>query len=230
MQTFSVDSVMQSWRHKVVNFVMDTQESKYVLEKLDIVFDRLKCAAKLNVALGFVLKKVKNGNCRYSYAHKNVTLWQWSKLVGTTEDLVKIKNSLSCRVVIESCTRKGAKTKWKFYKLTNVTRFAASLKEVPMGCKSTVLPDLLLKNQSLKSLTVGDNTRKPHNDNIYLIRAQALSLQRNERLEEETSKMFNLFLEELVGFILQTFEVVVWKVLQQWRTCSSKYFFTTLTL
>ena len=37
------------------------------------------------------------------------------------------------------------------------------------------------------------NTRKPYNDNLCLFRAVALHLFGNERLEEETSKLFNLF-------------------------------------
>ena len=35
-----------------------------VLEKLDFVFDCLKCAAKLNVAFGFELKNGEDGSCR----------------------------------------------------------------------------------------------------------------------------------------------------------------------
>ena len=38
------------------------------------------------------------------------------------------------------------------------------------------------------------NTRKPYNDNLCLFRAVALHLFGNERLEEETSNFFNLFL------------------------------------
>ena len=37
------------------------------------------------------------------------------------------------------------------------------------------------------------NTRKPYNDNLCLFRALALHLHGNEGLEEETSKLFNLF-------------------------------------
>ena len=38
------------------------------------------------------------------------------------------------------------------------------------------------------------NTRKPYNDNLCLLRALALDLHGKERFEEETSKLFNLFL------------------------------------
>ena len=43
---------------------MKTLDPKYLLEKLDDLFDSLKCAAKLNIAFGFVLKIVQNGSFR----------------------------------------------------------------------------------------------------------------------------------------------------------------------
>ena len=68
-----------------------------------------------------------------------------------------------------------------------------------MGCKDTVLPEPLLKNISIKCLTFEENNRKPYNDNLYLFRALALHLHGIERLEEETSKLFNIFLEKTSG-------------------------------
>ena len=94
--------------------------------------------------------------------------------MATTEDLTKIKHLLSNTDIIVSCTREGANTKWKFYELSNVTIFAAILKEVPMGCKDTVLPDPVLKNNSVKCSTFEKNIRKPYNDKICLFRALAL--------------------------------------------------------
>ena len=86
-----------------------------------------------------------------------------------------------------------------FYKLVNVTFFAASLKELPMGCKDAVLPEPFLKNSNVSFLTFDRNTRQPYNDNLCLFTALALHLHAIEGLEEETSKMFNLFLEKFGG-------------------------------
>ena len=63
-----------------------------------------------------------------------------------------------------------------------------------MGCKDAVLPESLLRDPSIYCLTFERNTRQPYNDNLCLFRALALHLHGNERLEEETSKLFNLFL------------------------------------
>ena len=57
-----------------------------------------------------------------------------------------------------------------------------------------VLPEPLLKNQNVNCLTFERNARQPNNDNLCLFRALSLHLHGNEKLEEETSKFFNLFL------------------------------------
>ena len=50
-----LDSEMENYIHRVYNFGMDTLDLKYLLEKLEVLFDSRKCAAKLNVSFGFVL-------------------------------------------------------------------------------------------------------------------------------------------------------------------------------
>ena len=91
-------------------------------------------------------------------------------------------------------TRERANTKLKFYKLTNLTVFAALLKDVPMGCKDSALPEPLLKNQNVNCLIYEENTRKTFKDTLCLFRAVAVPLFGNDRLEEERSKIFNLVL------------------------------------
>ena len=44
-----------------------------------------------------------------------------------------------------------------------------------------------------------ENTRKPYSDNLCLFRALALHLHGKERLGEETSKMFSVFIEKTSG-------------------------------
>ena len=41
---------------------MDTLDTKCLFETLDVAFDSLKCAAKLNVAFDFVIKNVEDGS------------------------------------------------------------------------------------------------------------------------------------------------------------------------
>ena len=96
--------------------------------------------------------------------------------------------------IVDICTGERANKKWNSYKLTNLKILASLLKDVPMGCKDTVLPEPLLRNFNVNCLTFERNTRQPYNDNLCLFKALALHLHGNEKLEEETSKFFNRFL------------------------------------
>ena len=69
-----VDFEMENGRRKLFNFGMDTLITKFLLQNLDVVFDSLRRAAKLNVASGFAFRNIKDGSCRYYYAHENSTL------------------------------------------------------------------------------------------------------------------------------------------------------------
>ena len=207
-QHFLVDSEFERARHKVFNYAVETLNETIVNEKLDHFFNNLKCAAKVNLAFGFILKNIEDGGFRYFYAHENNTLPDRSKLECTHDDLAKLKDFLNKTDVIESCSRERMNTKWRFYKLTNLTVFAALLKDVPMGCKDAVLPEPLLKNHTINCATFEENTRQPYNDNLSLFRALALHLQGTHRLEEETSKIFNLFINKMDGLSANQFRGV----------------------
>ena len=124
----------------------------------------------------------------------------------THDDLANLKDFLNQTDVIESCSQERTNTKWKFYKLTNLTVFAASLKDVPMGGKNAVLPKPLLKNHTINGLTFEESTRQPYNNNWCLFRALALPLHGTHRLEEETSKLFNLFINKMDGLSADQFQ------------------------
>ena len=69
-----------------------------------------------------------------------------SKLVCAADDITNLKEKLQKLDIVDLCTRERANIKWKFYKLTSLTNSAALLKDVPMGCKDSVLPKPLLKH------------------------------------------------------------------------------------
>ena len=75
-----------------------------------------------------------------------------------------------------------------------MTIFAALLRDITMGSKDPILPESFLRNPSINCLTYELNTKKTYKDNLCLFGALALHLRGNEILEEETSKLFNLFL------------------------------------
>ena len=117
-----------------------------------------------------------------------------SKLVCTQAYMTNLKDRMQKTDFVDICSRERSNTMSKFYKLTNLTICVSLLKDVPMGCKDTVLPEPLLKNHNVNCLTFDRNTRQPYNDNLCLFIALALHLHGNGKLEEKTSKAFNLFL------------------------------------
>ena len=191
---FLTDTELENGRHRVFNFAMSSFNMSLLNDKLDYVFKELKCAAKVNLAFGFVLKNFEDGMCRYFYAHENNTNMETSKLVCTQADMTTLKDRMQKKDIVDICTREKVNTKWKFYKLTKLTAFASLHKDVPMGCKDTILPEPLLRNGNMICLTFEKNTRQTYNDCLCFFRALALHLHGNEKLEEETSKIFNVFL------------------------------------
>ena len=141
---FLVDSEIQKGRHSVFNFAVNNLTAQFIEEKMDRVLDKLMCVAKLNLALGFILKTIEYGKFRYFYAHENNTLLEQSKLVSNKDEMAKLKEILKKIDVIESCTKERSNTNRRFFKLTNLTKFAALLRDVPMGCKDAVLLESVL--------------------------------------------------------------------------------------
>ena len=78
---FLTDTELENGRHRVFNFAMSSFDMSLLNDKLDYVFKELKCAAKVNLAFGLVLKNIEDGMCRYFYAHENNTIMETSKLV-----------------------------------------------------------------------------------------------------------------------------------------------------
>ena len=76
------------------------------------------------------------------------------------------------------------------------------------GCRNAVLPEPLLRNGTINCLTYEENTRQPYNDSLCLFRALALHLHGTQRLEEETSKLFNLFINKMDGLSADQFRGV----------------------
>ena len=135
---FLVDSELQKGRHSVFIFAVNNLTAQVIEEKLDHLLDKLKCVAKLILALGFILKNIEDEKFRYFYAHENNTMLEQSKLESNKDDMAKLEEILKKTDVIESCTKERSNTKWRFFKLTNLTNFAALLRDIPMACKDAV--------------------------------------------------------------------------------------------
>ena len=74
-QLLLVDSELERTRHKVFNYAMETLDETIVNEKLDLFFNNLKCAAKINVAFGFILKVIEDGGSDTFTHTKTIPCW-----------------------------------------------------------------------------------------------------------------------------------------------------------
>ena len=92
--------------------------------------------------------------------------------------------------------------------MTNLTVFAALLKDVHMEYKNSVLFEPLLRNRTINCLTYEENTRQPYNDNLCLFGALPLHLHGTQRLDGKTSKLFNLFINKMDGLSSNQFQGV----------------------
>ena len=228
---FLTDSEIENGRHRVFNFAMSSFDISLLNDKLDYVFKEMKCAAKLSLAFGFVLKNIEYGMCRYFYAHENNTIMKRAKLVCTQADMTNLKDRRQKMDIFDLCTRERASTKWKLNKLTNLTVLASLLKDVPMGCKDTVLPEPLLKNHNVSCLTFERSTRQPYIDNLSLFRSLALHMHvtKNWRRDFENFQIFSSVTVRKGTF--QNSKLFIWMTFQKLKTCcNSISSFMTLIL
>ena len=195
-QHFLTDTDMENGRHKVLNFQLSKLDPNLVNEELDQVFEKLDCAAEINIALGFVLRNIETGEYRYFYPLENNTLFDKSILLCTKGDLTTIQNKVKKQDIIEVCTQYRQNAKWRFKLITNLTIFAALLKNVPMGRPDSVIPDPLLRNHQGNCLISDAHTQQSYNDHLCLFRALATHLHGTTNLETSTSMIFIAFLEK----------------------------------
>ena len=137
------------WRQKQFDCAVVNLNKTIVNEKLILLFEIFEFGGKVHFAFGFFLKNKEDGGFSFFYAHEYETLLDRSKVACTKDDLAKLKDILNKIDLIESCSREGMNTKCSFYKMTNLTVFAASFKDVPMGCKDAVLPEAFSKNHTV---------------------------------------------------------------------------------
>ena len=126
----------------------------------------------------------------------------------THDDLAKLKNFLNKSDVIEFCSRERSNKKWRFYNLTNLTGFCCFTQRHTYGVQERSFPEPLQKNHTINCLTYEENTKQPYNNNLCLFRALGLHLHGNQRLEEEISKVFNLFNNKTNGLNADQFQGV----------------------
>ena len=143
-----------------------------------------------------MLPNIENGKYSYFYAHENNTLFDKPMLLCTEADLTTIQNKVNQQDIFEVCTQERQNTEWWFKLITNVTIFDALLKNVPMGCPDSVIPEPLLRMYQV-NCSISDLRKQPYKDKLCFFRALAVHLRGSTNLETTTSMVFFAFLEKL---------------------------------
>ena len=102
---FLTDTEMENGRHRIFNFGVSSFDMSLLNDKLDYVFKELKCAAKVNLAIGFFLKNIGDGVCRYFYADENNNIMERPKIVFTQTDMTNLKDRIQKKDIVDICTR-----------------------------------------------------------------------------------------------------------------------------
>ena len=194
-QHFMVDTEMENGRHKVFNFQMSKLDTKIFNVKLEEVFNKLDSVAKINIALGFVLRNIETVEYRHFYVHENKTLFEKSHLLCTKADLITIQGKIEKFDIVEQCIQERQNTKWRFKLITNVTIFAALLKNIPMGCQDSVLPEPSLRHTQVNCL-LSNKDKEPYKDHLCLFRALAMYMNGQIDIESHTSRYFTDFISK----------------------------------
>ena len=110
-------------------------------------------------------------------------------------DLITIQGKVEKFDIVEQCTQERQNTKWRFKLITNVTIFAALLKNIPMGCPDSVLPEPLLRHTQVNCL-LSNKDKQPYKDHLCIFRALTMYLHGHSNLDAHTSELFIEFISK----------------------------------
>ena len=100
-QHFLVDSKVLRGTQYNYKFASTNVIPKLPQEKIQQVLESLHCAAEVNLAQGFVLRKVEHGSYRYFYAHGCNLLLERSLLIANKEDMTEFQQRLDDLNIVE---------------------------------------------------------------------------------------------------------------------------------
>ena len=184
---------MDNGSYQVFNFQMSKLDTKIINEKLEEVYNNLDSAARIDIALGFVLRNIETCEYQYFYARVTNTLFEKTHLLCTKADLITIKGKVEKLDIVEQCTQECQNAKWRFKLITNKTIFAALLKNIPMSCPDSLVPEL--KNHSVNCL-LSNKDKEPYKDHLCLFRTLAMYMNGHKDLDSHTSRYFTDFISK----------------------------------
>ena len=109
-QHFFDDTEMENGRHWLFNFKLSKLDPNEINNKLRENFEKLNCAAKVNLALGFILCNVDTDKYRYFYAHEKNTFFEKFYLLCSKWDLVSLQDRVEKMDLVKTCAQERQNT------------------------------------------------------------------------------------------------------------------------
>ena len=156
-----VDFEFEKRRHCVFTYTMSSFKNYFLNEKLHLVFNQLKSAAKVTLAFEIQLNGNEFVTCRYCYAHKNNTVLERSKLVCTQDDMVNLKEKLQQMHFVDHRTKKGLTLNGDFIILQMLQFLLPHSKIYPWVLKTLYHVDLFWKTTFWTVIRSRDTRENP---------------------------------------------------------------------
>ena len=144
-ETFFVDCELKRTRQKVSNIAIEDLTAT-IVDKKRSPCQQFKCATKMNLVFGFILKNVEVGSFSCIYAHGNNSLLKRLKPNCTKNGLTKLKEFFNKTEVTDCRVVEKQSLKSEDFPSLQTTVLGALLKHVRMGCKEAVSVKTLLRN------------------------------------------------------------------------------------
>jgi hypothetical protein len=136
------------------------------------IYRRQQHAFRINLTFGVILRNRETGEYRYFIPLTNKTAMENPVYISKSTDLRRLRLRLSRLDLTTELLRNRPDTKWIPVLITNVLFFVYST-HYPVGT-GVVLPDYLLRKDSLYPLVKNRNTGKAYKDDLCTFRCLAL--------------------------------------------------------
>ena len=109
---------------------------------------------KIHYSLAYILKNIETEELKYYHSsYNNAQMLDTALLISNRKDLMDFLNVLAQESFCDGMSRPD--TKWKIVQISNITFYANSLKDAPLGARVT-FPDHIKNNRGLVNV-LGDN-------------------------------------------------------------------------
>ena len=158
--------------HSIYNFpVTNDVNLNQLMRMAQDIYRHQQRAFRLNLVFGTILQNRETGRYRYFVPYNNSGIFERPLYISRRTDLQRLRRELERKDILAELLRQRPDTKWVPVLVTNV-HFLVTQTYYPLG--QGLLPDYLLKKDSLYPLIKNRHNGKLYKDNLCAFRCLAL--------------------------------------------------------